>query len=104
MTIKTPEEVAADTIGGYVSDFAARRGSRPTLIDRDAAEALIIQAIEADRAQRSYVATVQVGGYDPHRMTVTPAPGQSIVDALIEQGDGSVQDEWSLVDVEAVRA
>lgn len=102
--MKTPEEVARDRIAQLDMSGSLTDALTSGWFNGDDVERWLAEAIEADRAQRSYVATVQVGGYDPHRMTVTPAPGQSIVDALIEQGDGSVQDEWSLVDVEAVRA
>lgn len=81
MTIKTPEEVAADTIGGYVSDFAARRGSRPTLIDRDAAEALIIQAIEAERAQwvaSRVVDTIDTAFEDGYRAGYSDGLGDTV--------------------------
>lgn len=66
MTLKTPEQIAREVYAPY------RRRPDSQIV---ANIRLIIEAaIEADRAQRSYVVTIQEEGYDPHRLTVTPGP------------------------------
>lgn len=57
-------------------------------------------AIEADRAQRSYRATVREDGFSSRTVEVQPGPNETIAEAIIDRGD--MRSEWELVNVEAI--
>lgn len=86
--MKTPEQIAQEALTRstrYPADILGH----------------IIHAIEADRAQRSYVAAIEYNRTGQRRdIAVTLTKGETIVEAIQREGDAA--EEWNLIDVAAI--
>lgn len=114
--MKTSEQIAAETAGTHFDtyqDSAEEVGhpeGQPIVETWPALRACIAAAIEADRAQRAYIAEVQYvdeeeedrPGLEPFEVEFSPRHGQSFVEAIADTGD--VQFNWVLLTVREVIA
>lgn len=97
--MRNPEELTAEAEGVYM---AARRDHEGGTIRENhlaGLRAVALHAIELDRAQREYRATIEYPRTGQRSIQVfTIADEESVVDAITREGDAA--EEWSLVDVE----